>query len=976
MNPGRIVAALASGTQETTLALAQINFDFSLVRFDAPASFHGVGNLLSRKRKVSAESGSSHVTARKLGALFEQLLPNTPLLIDRYGSRASEIALMSKDGEATNPLHSMFAEQAGIDATSIWAAATSGTASIAVHLLACMLARIFPGPEATSIWAELIEERKKELACEDSSKPYHIATMLAAQISIPREQLAEWDNSARSWLRVADETKSVQQTQLLLIIKNIHVPVNHGKGNMYQSVISAWVRALELMENLLRGTAQCVTPFEGNGDLLLALASWHIYPDMGVLGSKRVSQKDSLVPSGAILTVGVECSPAHQDIGVYWSLPLAHFRFYGPPKTAAHSLCTDAERVSFDHFRFVVLGSFLSNWNSPDYQDLELIDHVKMIVKIYDYLTNRTLTILKSRANWLRNLSKTCKELLNASEAKKVIYERLIGVGIRRGAEFLEKQPPFFGLDCFHKFFSMLDGVEAKIAALRRLATKLDLSDFDPLIRYRDQDYNREGNLVKEPSYFDFRPDSTASIQRFEDWLGSQEMEHVDSMYYRYASVIPSKRSSVKRSSEGTEIRNLTHHRWIVPGGSQPLSEIHVGEDVLNLKELGLQISDDDKIKMVGHGMSARKIMAGDPNECALFTTGKPFEMDLTPDDITWALDNGAIDRVELAAFLSSGGPRNQSPTQAKNQGLVRRALAVVSEIYAQFPKVTVALNVIDRPLRQQKWVKLSGLFPLKLARSGCFALLAVFETGTLDPDPSTLHQVMAISSGDSLFVATHLLVGPWDSQKLKSSSICRIRGNIGRPGIAMMVPPPDLQMKQRNSANWQLINHTPFDGVLMDSFTGTSLHLSFTEYNRPVDLGIHGVRDADMYFIEAYVQVCFKGKWIGDIDIISGSENKNFHIFDPELLSLNEPCLHAAKGIRAFRVVAVDNWDEFIDNPKDGIVVRAKDNWLARLAAANLSVQRQYKTIILRSSDSVCWPCVRDHFKFGSSVAGTTIIC
>jgi len=176
----------------------------------------------------------------------------------------------------------MFADQAGVDATSIWAAATSGPAAIAVHLLACMLARMFPGPEATSIWSELLEERKKELASEDDTKPCHISTLLAAHISIPRDLLAEWDNSARSWLRVADEAKSIQQSQLLLIFKNVHVPVNKERGNLYRSVTAAWVKALELMENLLRGAAQCVTPYQGNGDLLLALASWHLYPDMDV----------------------------------------------------------------------------------------------------------------------------------------------------------------------------------------------------------------------------------------------------------------------------------------------------------------------------------------------------------------------------------------------------------------------------------------------------------------------------------------------------------------------------------------------------------------------------------------------------------------------------------------------------------------------------------------------------------------------
>lgn len=189
---------------------------------------------------------------------------------------------MTEAHHDSTPFYNMFADHAGIDATSIWAAATSGTAAIAVHLLACMLARMFPGPVATSIWAELTEERKRELSDPNSPRHYNISTMLAAQVSIPREQLAEWDNSARSWLRVADEAMSVRQSQLLLIIKNLHIPISNDKTKLYMNVVSAWTRALTLMESLLGGVAQCITPFDGNGDLLLALASWHVYPDMDV----------------------------------------------------------------------------------------------------------------------------------------------------------------------------------------------------------------------------------------------------------------------------------------------------------------------------------------------------------------------------------------------------------------------------------------------------------------------------------------------------------------------------------------------------------------------------------------------------------------------------------------------------------------------------------------------------------------------
>ncbi|KAI9677129.1 MAG: hypothetical protein M1822_008238 [Bathelium mastoideum] len=405
----------------------------------------------------------------------------------------------------------MFADQAGVDATSIWAAATSGESAIAVHLLACMLARIFPGSEATSIWAELIEERKKELANENLSGPAHVSSFLLAQISLSREQVAEWDNSARAWLRAADEVKSVQQTQLLLIIKNINVPVNHEKGNLYGSVISAWKRALELMENLSRGTAQCVTPYEGNGALLLALASWHLYPDMNVLGSQMISQKDSLIPPEAILTVGLECSSGQQDVGVYWSLPLAHYRFYGPPKISTHSLCTDAERISFTQFSQVALGSFLCRW---DFEGHDILEYANITIRIYDYLTTDKKTheagrdanasdcesssvyggFLKSEPNWLRFLAEAAKTLTESCEPQRSMYTRLIGVGTRRAREFLQNQPALFGLTSFHKFFGLLRNMELKIQALRRLADRLDLASPEALIRYRNSDYQRDGS--------------------------------------------------------------------------------------------------------------------------------------------------------------------------------------------------------------------------------------------------------------------------------------------------------------------------------------------------------------------------------------------------------------------------------------------------------------------------------------------------
>jgi hypothetical protein len=50
-----------------------------------------------------------------------------------------------------------FAGHVGVDGTSIYAAASSGNSVIALHLLACMLARMFSNAEATAIWAQLVD---------------------------------------------------------------------------------------------------------------------------------------------------------------------------------------------------------------------------------------------------------------------------------------------------------------------------------------------------------------------------------------------------------------------------------------------------------------------------------------------------------------------------------------------------------------------------------------------------------------------------------------------------------------------------------------------------------------------------------------------------------------------------------------------------------------------------------------------------
>jgi hypothetical protein len=195
---GKFSVAAASAAQETTVALANLHFDFALVKFNPPPEFEALGSCLSKKRKTEGEVGRLHRVARKLGALFSNELPNTPHLFQAYGRRASEIAEDPKVNPKGTKSDGAFEGFVGVDGTSIWAAATSGKDALAVHLLACMLARMWSGPEAVSIWSELVTDRRAILMERSKEEQVHISTMTASQIEISRDQLAEWDASARA----------------------------------------------------------------------------------------------------------------------------------------------------------------------------------------------------------------------------------------------------------------------------------------------------------------------------------------------------------------------------------------------------------------------------------------------------------------------------------------------------------------------------------------------------------------------------------------------------------------------------------------------------------------------------------------------------------------------------------------------------------------------------------------------------------
>lgn len=64
-------------------------------------------------------------------------------------------------------------------------------------------------------------------------------------------------------------------------------------------------------------------------------------------------------------------------------------------------------------------------------------------------------------------------------------------------------------------------------------------------------------------------------------------------------------------------------------------------------------------------------------------------------------------------------------------------------------------------------------------------------------------------------------------------------------------------------------VESTVFDGVPLDHFFRTSLHLGFTDWQAPlVQFQSMGQRDADVNIIESVVSIRDAGKWVADVDI------------------------------------------------------------------------------------------------------------
>ena len=224
-----------------------------------------------------------------------------------------------------------------------------------------------------------------------------------------------------------------------------------------------------------------------------------------------------------------------------------------------------------------------------------------------------------------------------------------------------------------------------------------------------------------------------------------------------------------------------------------------------------------------------------------------------------------------------------------------------------------------------------------------------MLETGEFNIDPKLLHGVLALSHGDSIYVRSDMISDPYDHTS--NYPIRRVFGNLGRSEMAFLLPPSEPKLGGYDINSWHMINHLPFDEKFEDKFRGTSLHLSFTDFELPVDVGSRGLRDTLVILLESVVSANDRGNHIGDLDINA--------IFRSNSLVMAPECTHKIKGAKQTKegaqgggrkqeLIAIDSWSEFFDLPETMGIFRAHGNWQARLAAAAASVQQGNKAIIL----------------------------
>ncbi|KAL4901066.1 hypothetical protein BDW74DRAFT_187916 [Aspergillus multicolor] len=1010
----RIAANAVSVNPEVNFSIFNANIDFSLRKCEAPAELVPLGERLSRQRRELAEEGSFHVLARRLGFLFEDILPKVPFLLKAYGTRASEIAGEYDKAKASSRsiADGIFGSHLGIDSTSIWAGATSSKPALLMHLLACMLARLWSPQEATAIWAEVVDLRRQAVKREasDGDGTSNVLAQLAAQYDADWASLQGWDASARSWLQIADSSSfKGKQKQIELIANNLSVSIQtqvtptgialpaSDKTMVADSVIHNFCTALSTLDDLIAGKPQRIL----DGGVLLGLTSWHLYPDLVLLGPKTIErqQTDPLVAEGGIATLSIayqEDPHGNQD-GVYWSLPLSSLRYYGKVDCTGSTLHNS--KVSIPGIQALILGASLDSlddlsaavdilqslWTSNHTAYQAALRHIRNNPippqPTYPHSNNRPkplqcdlensrmteltrgqLVDLMHNLHLLSPFMGGVELFLSKDEEDRRIALQLIRYGANCAASWIgnvknNEHPPFFGVTDLSFILQAIHRSSDRVRVLQEIYESNCCEPEAYIIRYKKEDDTWDyasleaiASQSRKRSRSQFESDSddtlTPGTPMNEDWVflsstGDLPSFNPDSM-----------------PDYNLELPPEDTHR-----------DDHIFTSLLNYDQ----------------GASTTVVwdfMLGIHNLAAVYIRrGRSKEMPPRP-----VVPLATVQRLVKAGSLNfqivMARIQQYFARQRPNHNLSLLTLGRITDFYKHdFPHLKVSMGLIKEAPTSWPWarslvkdletqhleaaslaangVNTESIYPRPLTRQQAFASILQFESGSLAVDVDEMDKVMAISSGNSLFIAQRILHDPIPPPTMAECAVAHAIGNVGKPGIALLVAPEQPEVREHDVEKWHVINHNPFDGRSSGgSFEASSLHMSFTGWEGPLRVrGPSAFRGMEAYHLETRISMYDQAEWVADLNILKALDSSP----DVRSCGLREKkCGHdtsiAACGVE---FVSIDCWEELLSPADRPMVLRSGSSWMARLTGVSIAFTKGFKCFLLPVHKDFCWTCV-----------------
>lgn len=671
------------------------------------------------------------------------------------------------------------------------------------------------------------------------------------------------------------------------------------------------------MNDLIEGKPQSVQ----SGALLLALSAWHLYPDMSVQSPlpQFVKQCDPLVKQGGIITVGLNKRSNYADEGVYWSLPLAYLRIYGKPVMTTRNNGVNHTQVSFSQLSCLALGSMLSLWHVVEADLDDTLEFIRLLAQAdldtssfsHSLTIDYSFKVQRSPLPWLQTLGRAAGFYLLSKGPSRSETAKLIAYGRRRCSVFLKGNhdhlPPFFGL--------------AKVSTAFRLFLPYSNPKESPrhgAIHGRQVDFLRR-----------WANNSTSNLTgSFIGYcLGTEDESYTSISEPRTG--IKRTRSHIKTSSERifprwspVIHRNALNEttRYVSPGPNEaPL-------------ECGFVFGDPQTVAIYRPGIQ------GDRVDCSL----SPKELGQLLRDYTFNMDL-IFHHIE-SKYCSIDTAHIES----------LQALEAAENIYKHLTDAKVDLQICLGSLRASHYSrrlraqhtrasskKLENPNEVIESLKVAFSCITLFETGHIDIDPEDLQGAMAISHGDSIFVAQNILLDP--SRQGEVALVRRIVGNVGKAGLVILIPPQAPEVRERSLNDWRVVNHAPFDARYEDNFASTSLHLAFTGYELPVDVSQRGNANHEALFVETVISVYEGGEWVADLNVLKVfSSYEHGWTKDPRIGS----------KVKMPPLVSIDNWHEILDSPESSAIVRACGNEHARLATATVALQLGYTVRIIGPDD------------------------